>query len=687
MFRKLWKTEDAGGKIWPSIVLAALLLLVFFLFFQKISLTTSDIGRHLANGRAVFSNPGLLFSNFYSYTYPDYPFVNHHWLAGVIYYAIFLIGGFKALTLFNAVLAVLTFWLAFRLAKKSAGFWLPAFLSLPVILILSERVEVRPEIFSYLFLFIVWSILERVRCGGRHRLLWLVLPLLALWANIHIYFFCGLALLAIYAFAEGYKYFFLRSGKLWARLHDAFLSSRAWWLALGGAILACLMNPNTWRGLAYPFRMFANYGYEVAENKTVFYLQHINPDFNYQLFWLLLIISLISLVFAFCRFRKRMLVVMIALFFGLLGCFAVRNIALFGLTVLVTASMNFAVISELDFSFISHRFASFLSRLRRAASRPAIRGTALLILIIIAGLYFFISPFGQNRFLKNMHGWGLEEEGIGSEDFFRKKGLSGPIFNNYDIGSALIFWFACQEQVFVDNRPEAYPASFFAQTYRPMQTEEDVWQKKYKEYGFKAIYFSHTDTTPWAQQFLLARLSDPAWSLVYFDPYTVILLPKEIAKKSGVPAIDFWEFRYRLRQMASAASLKGQFDLASLAVLAGQNNLAAEIYDSIIIRYPGNTRALVALGSYYGAQSNNNSQQQALYYLDRAYHAGYRLPGLYDQRGLIYWSLGQPEIAIENWQQALKKNKKDVPALYYLDQVRQLVASGKLSLPPKFLAD
>jgi hypothetical protein len=76
----------------------------------------------------------------------------------------------------------------------------------------------------------------------------------------------------------------------------------------------------------------------------------------------------------------------------------------------------------------------------------------------------------------------------------------------------------------VDNRPEAYPASFFTNTYVPMQKEQEVWSKELEEYGFNTIWFYRNDYTPWAQQFLITRVQDPAWAPVYVDNYVIIFL-------------------------------------------------------------------------------------------------------------------------------------------------------------------
>ena len=73
-----------------KVQIAVLILLMswYGLFFmEKIDLTTSDLGRHIKNGEMILDGQfGVLNTNFYSYTEPDYEFTNHHWGSGVIFY-------------------------------------------------------------------------------------------------------------------------------------------------------------------------------------------------------------------------------------------------------------------------------------------------------------------------------------------------------------------------------------------------------------------------------------------------------------------------------------------------------------------------------------------------------------------------------------------------------------------------
>ena len=92
-------------------VLVWLILLIFYSFvlLRPINLVTADLGRHIKNGELVWQTLGILKTNFYSYTYPDFSFVNHHWLSGVIFYFIWLLAGFVGLEIFFWLISLITF--------------------------------------------------------------------------------------------------------------------------------------------------------------------------------------------------------------------------------------------------------------------------------------------------------------------------------------------------------------------------------------------------------------------------------------------------------------------------------------------------------------------------------------------------------------------------------------------------
>ena len=702
-------------KILKASVFAGLLGLVVLIFSQKIDLTAVDLGRHLANGRAVWSNPDILFRNAYSYTEPAFAFINHHWLYGVIAYAIYRLSGFIGLSIMNIMAILAAFILAFRAASRKIsasasdmsgrpevdGFFFASLISIPAILLLSERVEVRPEIFSCLFIILAYIILGRYDSRRDGRRLWLLAPLFVLWANIHIYFSIGLALVGFKAAADfiagflgrrrGLEIFSRRSR--WA---DAWERSRRMFMVLGVSALACLMNPNTWRGLIYPFDIFTNYGYDIAENKSIFFLEHLTVDGNYFLFKLMAALLAASWALYLINLKKgkdwketirlffveRSFDLFASLFVAVLAFAYSRNISLFGLFSLIVISANMAPVLV----GLKQRNESRLGIWKRFFVPPFPRAhsiilSVLLVLVVATGIYIISDSHGAWRLMQRPLGWGTYGNNDGSGAFFIDRGLRGPIFNNYDIGSALIFWLYGREKVFVDNRPEAYPASFFNEIYRPMEADAAKWKEYAEKYGIRTVYISHADGTPWAQQFISRILKDKDWRLVYFDAYAVILVDParySASELERLPAIDVWSFKARTRELMAGASREKQIRLGDLAEAAGFPELAEEAYREVLSDDPGQARALIAMAGLYASYGDKHGLETALDYYQRALDAGLRLPGVYDQRAIAYWRLGQYEKAESSWRSALKCDRKDASALYYLDQIEELRRSGKL---------
>jgi tetratricopeptide (TPR) repeat protein len=672
---RIFQNLQEPKKLWRILILLGLSLLVVIIFAQKIEFSAVDLGRHLENGRLVFQHKDLLFKNFYSYTEPDQSFINHHWLAGVIFYAVYLVGGFNLLSVFNILLALAVFLCFFKLAYKRAGFYLPVILSVPVILLFSERVEIRPEIFSYLFLAITWLIWESERFSTKRKMLILV-PLFIIWANIHIYFFLGLALLG-FKLAEKFLWqtFDGSDNSLKIKAKTAFFKIKKDFLNLLLLVAVCFLTPNTWRGFFYPFNILKNYGYEIAENKSIFYLQNLMLNYNFNIFKLLLVVLGLSLIATWFFYKKpRWFEIFLGIFMAALALFASRNLALFGLVSLVLISYSLKKPLVLLWSRIIPSHYEFPEKLKKYS---------LLLpgLLILGVMFFLINDYdGHNNFLKGDFGLGLSAGQEDSFQFFKNSGLTGPMFNNYDDGSALIFGLDNKEQVFVDNRPEAYSPKFFTGTYLPMQNDATQWQNVLAQYNFKTVYFSYTDQTPWGQTFLKRILADSDWQLVYFDRQYVILARKSVTDPVILNkyTIDDWAFRNRLRDLTKTSSVREQFYLASLAQSYGMSDLAEEIYRQILLSNSKNQKAIFSFAYLYSASSDRNTLLKAVDYFQRGLKIENKTPSVYSGLAMVYWNLGDYVQAEANWHQALKINRHDTDALYYLAQVEDLKKRGLL---------
>jgi len=289
--------------------------------------------------------------------------------------------------------------------------------------------------------------------------------------------------------------------------------------------LTSLLNPAGVKGLLYPLQIFGNYGYRVLENQSILFLDKIikyPPGLYFKIGFGLL---LLSWVLVFWKRKTFSFVdLILTVFISYLGWTAVRNFSLFGFFALPIISSNLG-----KFSFSQ----SLGSEGQDNASRFFLLSSLTMLIIFI--LFLTNIPYFRS---KSSVGFGLQRGEEQGAEFFLKEQLQGPIFNNYDNGSYLIYYLYPQERVFVDNRPEAYPKDFFEKTYIPMQEDEKIWKKMEEKYHFNIIFFYRHDLTPWAQTFLINRIDDPSWSPIYVDNYSIIFAKRNEKNKKVIERFE-----------------------------------------------------------------------------------------------------------------------------------------------------
>ncbi|MBI1974655.1 MAG: hypothetical protein HYS51_02315 [Candidatus Zambryskibacteria bacterium] len=441
---------------------------------QKIDLVTADIGRHITNGKILVEAPlaaklALLHTNFYSYTMPDAPFVNHHWASGVIFYFIHKLFGFTGLSVFYVLGSLGAIFLFWNVARKLSSFYIASFFTIVLAPILVSRAEVRPEVFSLLLSGVFLNILFF------RKYIWALPILMMLWVNLHIGFIFGFMILGSFCL-EDFKKFYK--------------------ITIVSAILA-LINPFGYKILLYPFLIFKDYGYRIVENQSVRFLENIGftAGEHFLLFKIIAGATLISLGLLLYKCTKPPISILLPTLATLsMAYLGIRHFPIFGLFALV---------------FLSYAYQLFFSKI----GRDIVLGSSILIIVLLVS-------FGLKD-IRNV-GWGLAPDVLNARVFITSRDIKSPIFNNYDVGSYLIYSLYPSEKVFVDNRPEAYTKKFFEEIYVPAQEDESAWRKLDEQYEFNTIIFSHRDYTPWGQKFLAERAEDKDWKAVFMDNYIVI---------------------------------------------------------------------------------------------------------------------------------------------------------------------
>ena len=290
--------------------------------------------------------------------------------------------------------------------------------------------------------------------------------------------------------------------------------SKDWRLFCFVTLLATCLNPSGISGAIYPFLILNEYGAPVIENYSVLGVLREGYVFL-PLIYFGIVFGLVCLSWLYALTRNRSSFslgnFLLSVFFFAMAWSAIRNFALSAYFALPIAAVNLK-----NLLGDQGKASSSLSILKFSASLAVIS----LVLIIIKPAYFVSSNRGRV-------GIGLEEANGAAADFFLKEKIQGPIFNNFDVAGYLVYYLYPDHRVFVDNRPEAYPAAFFSDVYFPIQSDEAKWENISHHYGFNVIVFNYRERSVRSEQFIIRRVLDPMWAPVYFDKNIIILAKRD----------------------------------------------------------------------------------------------------------------------------------------------------------------
>jgi len=199
-----------------------------------------DTWFQLASGRAIMALHALPATDIFSFTATARPWDTQEWLSQVLFFLVEDRGGLMALTFLKALGVGAMFFVITRHAiRRSADPWISLALAAWGAFLLRWFTVERPGMFTMVFLAIQLSALARGRAP------WWLVPLSALWANLH----GGSALLG--PGATGIWLAGSAATALWRREPLSAFKQPA--LVMAGQALVLLVNPAGWHLLLYPF--------------------------------------------------------------------------------------------------------------------------------------------------------------------------------------------------------------------------------------------------------------------------------------------------------------------------------------------------------------------------------------------------------------------------------------------------
>jgi hypothetical protein len=412
----------------PAVVLLAILLA------DSNRHTDPDLWGHLRFGQAFIANRHLIHRDPYSYSAPGAPWHDYEWLAEVVMAFAYNVAGALGLKLWKFACTALA---VIFIADSEAETGAPFSIQLPVLLLaalgLVPQMQLRPQMFTFVMLGALIALLTRDNYG-RQAPLWLAIPLMALWVNLHAGFFLGVLTLALYTGVATLRDIAADEGwRRGARLGVITVVASAATLANP---LGVTMWEAVWRTLVQPYTRGA-----ISEwQPTIVAIAaqwHQGPSGIFAYVAVVALVVGLAAAFVMTPRGGDLPLVVVAAIMAVGAWLSVRNMALAVIAASGPLARHLALISE-------RRRGSAAP----SASRPVNRSLALALcafLIIEGGL------FSKRVALDGPYP-------VGALEFMRQHNLHGNVLSEWGWGGYLIWHSAPGNKVFVDGRSDSvYP--------------------------------------------------------------------------------------------------------------------------------------------------------------------------------------------------------------------------------------
>ena len=443
-------------------------------------LADGDTGWHIRTGELVLAEGHAPRVDRFSFTRTGESWFAWEWGSDVVFALLYRWRGMAAVAAFaglvlSLALAAMLAWLAGR----GDGFALALAAALAAASASSIHYLARPHIFSILFYTLTLWLFDRDG-RARTRLVWLLVPLAALWDNLHAGFVILPATLL------------LRAGcGAWRRYLPLALASAA----------ASLVNPYGWRLHLHIWRYLA--APWILDHVQEF--QSLNIRGEAPVVFALLLLAAVAMASRAPRFEAVLVLV-----WGFAALRSARHVPFFGIAaapvlagVLAGAWRGAAEAADRhSWRRISWDLSCDLGRLGRAGAwLPALAAAGLLAACCRP------AGFPESRFPVRAVEW--------NRQWLTPAGAIPRVLTSDQWADYLIFRLYPRERVFFDGRSDFYGPRLVAD-YRSLLDAEAGWQGLLDRYGFELALLPRD----WPLSTVLGR--EPGWREVYRDPVAVL---------------------------------------------------------------------------------------------------------------------------------------------------------------------
>ena len=516
------KPLSGAGWLRPALIGIALAY-AFLAGLHTVSET--DLGWQMATGRYIVQHHQIPSTTLFTYTVPGSTWI-YPPFSGVIFYLLYLIGGYAALSWFSALACAATVAMAvWRGGRVTATF---ATLAVPAI---AFRTVPRADLFTTLLFAAVLVLLVRHYEGHTVRL-WLLPILMLLWVNLHHGFVAGLVLMGAYGFSEVCDMLFPdRRAAALARFRKAV----PWIFA---AAAATLINPwgfGIYRALSrqnnvtQPLTDFIGEWSSVHFNALAL-RQAFSPRDPASADWWILAIAVIAILVCVWKLRPGPAILLVTLLYESIE--HIRFQAVFAVLVVVLGG---SLLPQLAEAFSERRSSiaegAKSSPLQARGSSPAVLAWALVALFaafagvrsydLVSNRYYVES--GQLHFFGAGESWWFPERAM---DFLEKEHLPANLFHSYAMGGFLNWRVGERYPGFADGRFIPFAGTLFSEQNELSAAPPDsaLWQKGADRWRINTVVFSLSRYAGLGTFPLNDYCRSKNWKPVYLDDVSILLV-------------------------------------------------------------------------------------------------------------------------------------------------------------------
>jgi tetratricopeptide (TPR) repeat protein len=645
---------------------------------STVELRDLDLWLHLGMGKFILQNGYVPAVDILSSTIVGAPWTNHEWLFQIFVYSIYSNFGPDGLISMQVAVVTFTLLILLILGYDRDKQLIVAFSLLLVILVFQVRFTYRPDLFSLLFFALFIYILSLYI--HRPWSLYALVIIQVIWSNMHGFFFFGPLFVLIGVVSEWTKrhvklpYEWNQAGRL---TDDEYNRLK---IILIFVVLACLINPLTFKGAWYPIRVF----FELSGNSKIFfqYISELQPPIlmanimamnEVRYYKILILISSIS--FFFNRRNIDIGGLIFWLIFLVFSLKAIRNIPFFAFAaylVIITNSVTISLRNIVPLRFTYKRFQYITLTFFKI----------LLIFWIVTfsrGIaesgYFDFDTYEKKS---DKTGVSLQSYPHKAVDFLVENKILGNTFNDFNSGAYLVGRVFPDIKVFIDGRTEVYGPEYFKKYLELYEKDnQELFDEMVEKYNITIALFSSVNQTI-PENLLLHVYDNKTWVPVYFDFDGLIFLKdvpqhKDVIEKHRID-LTAWKAKemdlYKLgaKQVVPTQHTSRAFTLIRLKLYKPallEIDHALKIYPGYMMLYKLAGKAHAELKNYQTAFEN------------------FRIASILDPNARnnrynlaqVYYDLGQYNYAVYQYDKLIKHNPKE--ARSYFLKGRALIKDQK----------